>query len=186
MKVQSSAIRQWLVILVLLLIMSGCAQKPLTYTQYQITQPIPQYALNYAIQQMDKPYVWGGQGPDEFDCSGLIICAYTDALHSPIYLMNKRGEITNDVNADELYKFNVTPLNKDEVLSGDIVFITGDKERITHAGLFIGWKDNSTLELINASSYHGKVCVDEWPLNGTKRGQWIVGFGRLKIIQIKE
>jgi hypothetical protein len=30
----------------------------------------------YAIAQIGKPYVWGGSGPDVFDCSGLTLRAY--------------------------------------------------------------------------------------------------------------
>jgi NlpC/P60 family/Transglycosylase-like domain len=30
----------------------------------------------YAYAQLNKPYVWGGAGPDVFDCSGLTLRAY--------------------------------------------------------------------------------------------------------------
>jgi NlpC/P60 family len=30
----------------------------------------------YAVAQLGKPYVWGGAGPDVFDCSGLTLRAY--------------------------------------------------------------------------------------------------------------
>jgi NlpC/P60 family len=30
----------------------------------------------YAYAQLNKPYVWGGAGPDGFDCSGLTLRAY--------------------------------------------------------------------------------------------------------------
>ncbi|MCW8383933.1 C40 family peptidase [Streptomyces justiciae] len=32
--------------------------------------------VSYALQQVGKPYVWGGTGPDGFDCSGLIVFAW--------------------------------------------------------------------------------------------------------------
>ena len=31
---------------------------------------------NYAMALVGKPYIWGGQGPDGFDCSGLCIELY--------------------------------------------------------------------------------------------------------------
>ena len=165
---------------------AGCAQKPATLTTVEVTEPTPQNALCYAKQQLDKPYTLGGQGPDEFDCSGLIICAYEDALQAPLSLMNKRNEICGDVTVDELYKYNVRLLQINEVVPGDIVFTTKDEKRITHGGLFIGWKDENTIEFINASYYFGKVCIAEWPLDCTKRGQWVAGFGRLKIREMKK
>ncbi|GGS65708.1 hydrolase Nlp/P60 [Planobispora rosea] len=32
--------------------------------------------LSYALAQRGKPYLWGGTGPDAFDCSGIIYMAY--------------------------------------------------------------------------------------------------------------
>lgn len=36
-------------------------------------------AIAYAQQQIGKPYLWGGTGPDAFDCSGLVMMAYQTA-----------------------------------------------------------------------------------------------------------
>ncbi|MFJ8887194.1 C40 family peptidase [Streptomyces sp. NPDC102402] len=36
-------------------------------------------AVRYAIEQIGKPYVWGAEGPDSFDCSGLTSQAWADA-----------------------------------------------------------------------------------------------------------
>jgi peptidoglycan DL-endopeptidase CwlO len=35
--------------------------------------------IAYARQQLGKPYLWGGTGPDAFDCSGLVMMAYRAA-----------------------------------------------------------------------------------------------------------
>ncbi|SMD19438.1 Cell wall-associated hydrolase, NlpC family [Kibdelosporangium aridum] len=32
--------------------------------------------LRYALAQIGRPYVWGAEGPDSFDCSGLMQTAY--------------------------------------------------------------------------------------------------------------
>lgn len=38
-----------------------------------------QRAMAYALTQVGKPYVWGAEGPDSFDCSGLTSQAWADA-----------------------------------------------------------------------------------------------------------
>jgi uncharacterized protein (UPF0335 family) len=38
-----------------------------------------QAAANIAMEQLGKPYVYNTQGPDTFDCSGLVWYAYTNA-----------------------------------------------------------------------------------------------------------
>lgn len=32
--------------------------------------------LRYALAQRGKPYLWGGTGPDAYDCSGIVYAAY--------------------------------------------------------------------------------------------------------------
>ncbi|MGW2383140.1 NlpC/P60 family protein [Streptomyces sp. NPDC001658] len=36
-------------------------------------------AIRYAVQQLGKPYKWGAEGPDSYDCSGLTSEAWTQA-----------------------------------------------------------------------------------------------------------
>nr|WP_307124981.1 NlpC/P60 family protein [Streptomyces sp. B1I3] len=36
-------------------------------------------AVRYAVGQIGKPYVWGAEGPESFDCSGLTSQAWSDA-----------------------------------------------------------------------------------------------------------
>jgi cell wall-associated NlpC family hydrolase len=36
-------------------------------------------AIAYGRQQLGKPYLWGGTGPDAYDCSGLVMEAYASA-----------------------------------------------------------------------------------------------------------
>ncbi|MEV4949497.1 NlpC/P60 family protein [Streptomyces sp. NPDC053755] len=36
-------------------------------------------ALRYAVRQIGKPYVWGAEGPESYDCSGLTMRAWASA-----------------------------------------------------------------------------------------------------------
>lgn len=36
-------------------------------------------AIKYALAQLGKPYLWGGTGPNGYDCSGLVMEAYLAA-----------------------------------------------------------------------------------------------------------
>ncbi|MGW7252924.1 NlpC/P60 family protein [Streptomyces sp. NPDC054834] len=38
-------------------------------------------AVEFATNQIGKPYVWGAEGPDSYDCSGLTSQAWADAGH---------------------------------------------------------------------------------------------------------
>ena len=46
---------------------------------------VPTKALTYAKAQIGKPYLWGAEGPDSFDCSGLVHQAY---LHAGLHLVD--------------------------------------------------------------------------------------------------
>ncbi|MFJ5036180.1 C40 family peptidase [Streptomyces sp. NPDC088560] len=43
--------------------------------------PASKKAVQFALAQIGKPYVWGAQGPDSFDCSGLTSQAWAAAGH---------------------------------------------------------------------------------------------------------
>lgn len=137
-------------------------------------------ALEEALGVTGAPYVWGARGPDEFDCSGLITWAYKKALRSDA-IFRVGNQQTTDASMQDLWRHNVIPLLPADMRPGDIVFITSDSNMITHGGLFIGWVDDNEFEFVNASSYHGQVAIDIWPVDGLKREQWFVGAGRLKV-----
>ncbi|HYZ37145.1 MAG TPA: C40 family peptidase, partial [Pseudonocardiaceae bacterium] len=55
------------------------------YVRASCTTPLPApsevagRAIQYALGQVGKPYVWGATGPDAYDCSGLMLRAYESA-----------------------------------------------------------------------------------------------------------
>ena len=58
---------------------AGCAGRPAGVPAISAPNQIVATAIAYAEQQLGKPYLWGGTGPDAFDCSGLVMMAYRAA-----------------------------------------------------------------------------------------------------------
>jgi len=160
-------------LLLVLLLARGVAAAP-------VSDEAASAALQYALARLGDPYVWGGQSPGGVDCSGLILWAYEQALHGIRVPAAGRGYAL-DATIDHLWKYASRPVHASEVRSGDVVFITNENGRITHGGLVISVSETE-VTFVNASSYHGEVVVETWPLEGEKRGQWVVAFGRLVAI----
>lgn len=136
-------------------------------------------ALDAALAKQGSTYEWGGNGPDGFDCSGLIVWAYWQALGRRDLFYDGYGAVP-DSSMQTLYNYNVRRISVEQVTPGDLIFITYDDSFISHGGLVVAVND-TTVQFINASCYYGKVAVDEWELSDTVRGQWIEAFGRLKV-----
>lgn len=58
---------------------SGASAMPAGYTIPPGTPPQVVTAIEYAINQLGKPYIYGGVGPQGYDCSGLTMEAYLAA-----------------------------------------------------------------------------------------------------------
>lgn len=85
------------------------------------TSSIGAAVVAYAYAQLGKPYVWGGNGPNGFDCSGLTQQAYKSA-----------GVSIPRVTYDQLTKLSTVA--KADLQPGDIVgFYSGG-----HVGIYVG------------------------------------------------
>jgi len=84
--------------------------------------------ISYAEDQIGKPYLWGGTGPDAFDCSGLVMMAYRAA---GIYI--PRTSQQQWLWGPRIPASQVEP--------GDLVFFAGSDGTLKapgHVGLVIG------------------------------------------------
>jgi cell wall-associated NlpC family hydrolase len=79
-------------------------------------------ALRFALSKLGDEYVWGGAGPDVFDCSGLVMWAYAQV---GISLEHFTGDQWNE--GEHISRSQLEP--------GDLVFFFAD---ISHVGLYIG------------------------------------------------
>ncbi|MFE7260838.1 NlpC/P60 family protein [Streptomyces sp. NPDC057592] len=79
-------------------------------------------AVKYAIAQVGKPYVWGGEGPDSFDCSGLTSRAWA-----------KAGQVIPRTSQEQWRQLRKVPVNA--LRPGDLVIYF---PKATHVALYIG------------------------------------------------
>jgi peptidoglycan DL-endopeptidase CwlO len=85
-------------------------------------------AVSYAEEQLGKPYLFGGTGPDAFDCSGLVMMAYRAA-----------GVNIARTSQQQFATLPQVPANK--VQDGDLVFFAGSDGTPNapgHVGLVVG------------------------------------------------
>jgi peptidoglycan DL-endopeptidase CwlO len=79
-------------------------------------------ALRFALTRIGDPYVWGGAGPNDFDCSGLVMWAYAQV---GISLQHFTGDQWTE--GEHVSRSQLEP--------GDLVFFFAD---ISHVGMYIG------------------------------------------------
>ncbi|MEU7181410.1 MULTISPECIES: C40 family peptidase [Streptomyces] len=84
-------------------------------------------AIGWAMSQLGKPYSWGGNGPNSYDCSGLVQQAY------------RRAGISVPRVADAQYRAG-TPISRSQLRRGDLVFwsSSGSSYGIHHVAIYLG------------------------------------------------
>ena len=77
--------------------------------------------VDYAMSQLGTPYVWAGAAPGGFDCSGLVMWAYSQV------------GVSLPHSSYSMWNYGVA-VPRDQLQPGDIVFFNG----LDHVGLYIG------------------------------------------------
>lgn len=85
-----------------------------------------QAAVDAALSQRGVPYLWGGEGPDGFDCSGLVQWAYARA-----------GVVLPRVAQDQFDAGPLVPMGA-PLVAGDLVFFGTGPRSVTHVGVYLG------------------------------------------------
>ncbi|MFC8847872.1 MULTISPECIES: C40 family peptidase [unclassified Micromonospora] len=87
-------------------------------------------AVSYALDQLGDPYVWAAEGPNAFDCSGLMWAAYRSAGH---YQLPR-------VSRDQYYATRSRTVSRSALLPGDLLFFASGSSWTTihHVGMYIG------------------------------------------------
>lgn len=103
--------------------------------------PQGQQIVEYALQYVGYPYVYGTAGPDTFDCSGFTTYVFSHfgySLHR-----SSKDQVKNGV-----------PIEKEDLQQGDLVFFSTNGKYPTHVGIYIG-DDN----IVHASTPQDGVKV---------------------------
>ena len=102
-----------------------------------------QQIVDYAKPYLGVPYVYGGNGPNSFDCSGFTTYVYRHFG----YTLNRTasGQLSNGVS-----------VSKSELQPGDLVFFKdGGSKPVSHVGVYIGGG-----QFIHASTNTYSVQID--------------------------
>lgn len=98
--------------------------------------------VDVAARLIGRPYVWGAEGPNAFDCSGL-----THYVFQQIGFQIPRRAVDQSAFGDRISRLR----------RGDLVFFSTDTRRslVTHVGIYEGGG-----VMIDASKSHGRVRRD--------------------------
>ena len=125
------------------LFLAGCSSQQ---TAPEATSPLASEVVFNAMQQVGKPYRYGGSSPQTcFDCSGLIHYAYQNATAVAVPRTVK-----------SLYAAPYPQIEKSQLQGGDVViFATGWRNTPDHAGIYVGEQ-----RFVHAPSSGGAVRID--------------------------
>ncbi|MFC0507314.1 NlpC/P60 family protein [Micromonospora costi] len=108
-------------------------------------------AVKFACAQIGKPYVWGADGPDSYDCSGLMLAAWAKAGVSLPHNAAQQRRVTKSVSRSDLRP-------------GDLVFYYSD---LHHVGMYVG---NGWVVHASQAGVPVKMKkVDDGPINSYGR-----------------
>ncbi|GAB2735765.1 C40 family peptidase [Kitasatospora kifunensis] len=97
-------------------------------------------AVKFATAQLGKPFVWGGNGPNGYDCSGLTHAAFRHAGISLPRIANDQYGAT-------------TPVSASRKRRGDLLFWSydGSVRGIHHVAIYLG--NNHYIEAAHPGTY---------------------------------
>ena len=128
--------------------------------------PAGTQAVQYALAQLGEPYVYGAEGPDSFDCSGLTKASWATA-----------GVSLPHFTGDQVTAGTPEPVDLSQAQAGDLVFIPGSDGTMTdprHVGMVAGTTTDATgthlwlveaphtganVELVTASRWAGRIAA---------------------------
>jgi peptidoglycan DL-endopeptidase CwlO len=108
-------------------------------------------AVEYALAQVGDAYVWGAEGPDGFDCSGLTLMAWRQAGVSLPH-------------SSSMQMSSGTPVSQSQLQPGDLVFYYSP---VSHVGIYVG--NGQIVHAANPSTGVEVTGVFSMPYSGAVR-----------------
>jgi len=111
-------------------------------------------AVLFAFFQLGKPYVWGGNGPVGYDCSGLALASW------------QHGAVVSFARvANDQYNTAGVPVALSALQAGDLVFWatnTADWTTVDHTAMYVGGG-----QIVEATGDHVQLnSLDQWGPDG--------------------
>ena len=119
--------------------------------------------FNEAEKHIGKRYVFGANGPNNFDCSSFVCWSFT---HSGVKNMSR-------TTASGIYKTYCNPVSPSEAKAGDIIFFKNTYDSgspISHVGIYAG----------NGMMIHAGDPIRFVSINTPYWREHFYGFGRVK------
>ncbi len=98
-------------------------------------------ALKVALKQIGDPYVWSEEGPNQFDCSGLMFYSYHQATNYPLARVSR----------DQYWQTHASVVDRYSLLPGDLLFFS---------------YSNSWTDIHHVAMYAGNGMMVEAPRTG--------------------
>ncbi len=107
------------------LVLTSVATGSTTASTPEVDKTLAEKIIDYAYNYLGVPYVYGGESPDGFDCSGFTQ-----------YVYNYFGYAINRTATDQ-YE-NGVYIAYDDLALGDLVFFSSNVKPIGHVGIYVG------------------------------------------------
>lgn len=126
-----------------LCLLAACGSSPPTGGAVSaVPAEIAANAANVAVDQLGRPYRYGGNSPAGFDCSGLVHFSFARAGYA-----TPRSTAT--------LRQASQPVSHRKLRPGDLLFFDQDGKKSSHVGIWIG-----DGRFVHAPSSGGRVRTD--------------------------
>jgi cell wall-associated NlpC family hydrolase len=102
--------------------------------------------IEFAARSIGLPYRWGGNGPDAYDCSGLVVAAF--------------ASIGRSLPRTAQAQFDVSLARVGSEVPGDLVFFGSSTADVSHVGIVLG--DGLMIDAPHTGAFV-RIEPHDWP-----------------------